>query len=292
MTNCIDVLTKYSNYNLQEKIDHIEEMEESRKICLAALVKSQDKIKHQPSREIVRMLITQLENKQLEEQIFKLKQEAEKEEKEKQHTSPVAEFPTKNEFSTENEQHTRKTKNDKDLLASTKTAIPNKPEQPLTTKKHMTPSTKPSSVAGKSQQTKNQKWEGNQGTETSAQNPVKQINEPKRKPEESQTNSINTGPIKACITSLFNHPNEHSESCSTALNQLIENNISEKRITPTYILVRNSGVPILISETNPETTQTTKCNKNGAYNETLKEPVDKEGLMYRLLAHLNQVTNL
>ena len=103
---------------------------------------------------------------------------------------------------------------------------------------------------------------------------------------------MNTGSIKACITSLFNHPKEHSESCSTAMNQLIENNISEKRITPTYILVRNSGVPILISETNLNTTQTTKCNKDGAYNETLKKPLDKEELMYRLMAHLNQVTNL
>ena len=57
-------------------------MEDSRKICLAALFKSKDEIKHQPSREIVRMLITQLENKHLEEQIFKLKLEAEKKEKE------------------------------------------------------------------------------------------------------------------------------------------------------------------------------------------------------------------
>ena len=178
----------------------------------------------------------------------------------------------------------------------------------------MAPSTKPSSVAWKSQQTgettkskastyqgisvkqqketKNQKWEGNQGTETSAQNPTKQIDKLKKKPEEGQTNSINTGPIKACITSLFNHPNKDSESCSTALSQLIENNISEKKITPTYILIGNSGIPIVISETNLETTPGTKCNKDGAYNETLGKPLNKGELMYKLMAHLNQVTNL
>merc|ERR1711984_72691 len=63
VTNCINVLVKYSNYNLQEKIDHIEEMENSRKICIAALIRKKEELKHQPSREIVNILITQLENK-------------------------------------------------------------------------------------------------------------------------------------------------------------------------------------------------------------------------------------
>ena len=72
----------------------------------------------------------------------------------------------------------------------------------------------------------------------------------------------------------------------------METNITEKRIAPTFILVPNSGVPILISNTSIETTQTTKCKNNGVYNETLDKLLDKEELVYRLMAHLDQVTNL
>ena len=310
VTNCINVLTKYSNYNLQEKIDHIEEMEESRKICLAALLKSQYKIKHQPSREIVRILITQLENKHIEEQIFKLKQEAEKEENKKPYTPSLAEPLTKN------KKHLENIKNNKDLPQPIKATNPNKSEQHLTNKnrKNFVPQKNPPSLAWKSQQTKkttknkasisqrismkqqketkSQKWKDNQKTQASDQKSARQTSKQKSQTEESQTNSINTGPIKTCITSLFNHPNKDSESCSTALNQLIKNNISEKRITPTYILVQNSGIPILISETNLETTQTSECNKEGTYNETIKKPLAREELMYRLMAHLDQITNL
>ena len=79
ITTCLSILVKYSKYSLQEKIDHIEDMENSRKICLAALYESKDQIQQQSSREIIYMLIAQLENKHLEEQLLKLKLETEKE---------------------------------------------------------------------------------------------------------------------------------------------------------------------------------------------------------------------
>merc|ERR1712105_238291 len=77
ITTCLGVLVKYSKYSLQEKIDHIEDMENSRKTCLAALYESTDQIQQQSSREIIYMLITQLENKHLEEQLLQLKLESE-----------------------------------------------------------------------------------------------------------------------------------------------------------------------------------------------------------------------
>ena len=83
-----------------------------------------------------------------------------------------------------------------------------------------------------------------------------------------------------------------AEICSTALDQLFEVSSTEKKITPTYIVIQNSGIPILISEANLATTQTVKCTKNGSYNETLDEPLNKNELVYRLLAHMDQVTNL
>ena len=109
--------------------------------------------------------------------------------------------------------------------------------------------------------TRNSEWKDDPEAEASAQNPVRRKGKPRSHTENSQTNSVNPGTIKACITSSINHPKEHSKFCSTTLNQLVETSLTERRITPTYILVQNSGVPILISETNLETTQTTKCTK-------------------------------
>ena len=70
-----------------------------------------------------------------------------------------------------------------------------------------------------------------------------------------------------------------------------------KKVTPTYIVIKNSGIPIVISDTNLQIAQTASCAGNGVNNETLGTPVQinklsKGSLMHRLLAHMDQVTVL
>ena len=57
-------------------------------------------------------------------------------------------------------------------------------------------------------------------------------------------------------------------------------------------MIKNSGVPILISEANLGITQTPNCNINGIYNETLDTQLNKVTLVHKLFAHMDQVTNL
>ena len=160
--------------------------------------------------------------------------------------------------------------------------------------------------------TRNSKWKDDPEAEASAQNLVRRkgdpigpgenrSGEPNKRLTNSQTSSETTEFIKACITTLFNYPKKNSEHksirtpaeiCSTALDQLFEVSSTVKKITPTYIVIQNSGVPILISEANLATTQTVKCTENGSYNETLDKPLNNKDLVYRLLAHMDQVTNL
>ena len=62
---------------------------------------------------------------------------------------------------------------------------------------------------------------------------------------------------------------EENTNDQTASTQILEDSSTIKRITPTYIVIKNSGVPILISETNLEIAQTASCARNGVNNETL-----------------------
>ena len=126
--------------------------------------------------------------------------------------------------------------------------------------------------------------------------------------------------VKACLTILFGNPEENPQyelleasaiSClaalfkavkqtpymesvdannQTASIQILED--SSTKITPTYIVIKNSGIPILISEDNLEIAKTAKCAKNGINNETLDTTLSKETLVHKLLAHMDQVTNL
>ena len=253
-------------------------MENSRRICIAALIRRKEELKHQPSREVVHILISQLENKQLEEQIFKLKMEAEKK---NQHISYIKEPAMHSESAIEtSEWHNIKESN------------PAWQSQQEGIKTETKTSTYHSERQKQQENSRNKKGKPNPKTEESAQKVVRQGKEPKDPIESNKENPPNTVTMKECITSLFNHPKEHSGSCSTILKQLMEANITEKRIAPKFIVVPNSGVPILISNTSIETTQTTKCKNKGVYNETLDKLLDKEELVYRLMAHLNQVTNL
>jgi len=85
---------------------------------------------------------------------------------------------------------------------------------------------------------------------------------------------------------------EEKTNNQTASTDILGDSSTIKRITPTYIVIKNSGVPILISEANLEITQTAKCAKNRINNETLDTTLNKETLVHKLLAHMDQVTNL
>ena len=336
-------------------------MEDSRKICLAALYRSKDQIKQQPSREIIHMLITQLENKHLEEQLLKLKLVTEKgagwqaEHNEKKSTVFTYSTPSSliersvllsAESSSLKEQPLTNMEEDQPAFTPTKPSsldksafsgrslssnpkMSGKPskdtvwtsrqageigvsEEPglgttaekiASTSQGVNEKQQATSTGDAEATARNSKWKDDPEAEASAQNPVRRkgnsigsgenrSGEPNKPLTNSQTTSESTEVIKACITTLFNHPKKHSELCSTALNQLFEISSTEKKITPTYIVIQNSGIPILISEANLATTQTVKCTKNGSYNETLDEPLNKNELVYRLLGHMDQVTNL
>ena len=83
----------------------------------------------------------------------------------------------------------------------------------------------------------------------------------------------------------------------TTPGEILEDSSKVKRITPTYIVIKNSGIPILISETNLQIAQTASCARNGVNNETLDttlqiNKLSRGSLVHKLLAHLDQVTNL
>ena len=108
-----------------------------------------------------------------------------------------------------------------------------------------------------------------------------------------------TAPIKVLAENLQN--NEESMRI-TAGNihyprGVLEDISKIKKITPTYIVIKNSGIPIVISDTNLQLSQTASCVGNGVNNETLGTPaqINKQrtsSLMHKLLAHMDQVTVL
>jgi len=73
-------------------------------------------------------------------------------------------------------------------------------------------------------------------------------------------------------------------------------NSKSKKITPTYIVVKNFGTPIIISETNLQIAQTASCANNGMDNKTLDTTLQEnklsiESIVHKLLTQLDQFTN-
>ena len=70
-----------------------------------------------------------------------------------------------------------------------------------------------------------------------------------------------------------------------------------KKIAPTYIVVKDFGTPIVISETNLKIKQTATCNNNGANNKTLDTTLQEdktsiESMVHKLIAQLDQLTEV
>ena len=101
-----------------------------------------------------------------------------------------------------------------------------------------------------------------------------------------------TTPIKVLAENLQN-----KEESVRITRGVLEDISKIKKMTPTYIVIKNSGIPIVISDTNLQIAQTASCAGNGVNNETLGTPVQinklsKGSLMHKLLAHMDQVTVL
>ena len=111
-----------------------------------------------------------------------------------------------------------------------------------------------------------------------------------------------TAPFKILEESSQNkEESERSPSinspCLTAPMELSEESSKFKKITPTYIVVKNSGTPIIMSETNLQIAQTASCTNNGLDNKTLDTTLQEnklsiESIVHNLLAQLDQFTNL